>query len=193
MPAQSLQWSKLPALPDAEGFAGMFAGSSGGALLVAGGTNFPDKRPWEGGTKVWYDTVWVLEKPEGKWKKAGKLSMPLGYGGCVTWRDQVICIGGSNAEGHHADVFSLRWAGGKLIQTELPPLPQPCANHGTALLGDTIIVAGGIGKPDAVEALHTVWAFDLLRVEQGGRPSILGRAKNVCLPWRQGSADTFTS
>ena len=33
----------------------------GGAILVAGGANFPDKKPWEGGKKVWYDTVFVLE------------------------------------------------------------------------------------------------------------------------------------
>ena len=39
------------------------AGVSGGALLVAGGANFPDKKPWQGGTKVWYDTVFVLDEP----------------------------------------------------------------------------------------------------------------------------------
>src|SRR4051794_14537917 len=55
------EWKQLPSLPDAEGFAGSFAGVSNGALLVAGGTNFPGKKPWEGGAKVWYDTVYVLE------------------------------------------------------------------------------------------------------------------------------------
>src|ERR1043166_8747887 len=34
-----LQWQKLPPIPDAEGFAGAFAGVSGGALIVAGGAN----------------------------------------------------------------------------------------------------------------------------------------------------------
>ena len=48
-----LEWTQLPSIPDREGFAGPFAGVSGGALLVAGGANFPDKKPWEGGTKVW--------------------------------------------------------------------------------------------------------------------------------------------
>ena len=52
-------WERLPSLPDREGFAGLFAGVSGGALLVAGGANFPDAKPWEGGKKVWYDTVFV--------------------------------------------------------------------------------------------------------------------------------------
>jgi N-acetylneuraminic acid mutarotase len=167
MPAQTLHWTKLPALPDAEGFAGMFAGSSGGALIVAGGANFPDKRPWEGGAKVWYDTVWGLEKAEGTWKKIGKLPRPLGYGGSVTWHDELICLGGSNADGHHADVFGLRWADGKLTQRSLPSLPQPCANHCAVLVGDTIFVAGGIVKPGAVQALHTLWSLDLTHAEQG--------------------------
>ncbi len=40
-----LQWRALPSLPDREGFAGMFAGVTGDALLLAGGANFPDQRP----------------------------------------------------------------------------------------------------------------------------------------------------
>lgn len=106
--SQTPEWSQLPPLPDREGFAAMFAGVSGDALVVAGGANFPEKRPWEGGTKVWYDDVWVLEKPEAAWRKAGKLPRPLGYGVTVTWKDEVLCVGGSNADGHHAEVFSLR-------------------------------------------------------------------------------------
>ncbi len=54
-------WTKLPSLPDREGFAGSFAGSHNGALIVAGGANFPGKRPWEGGAKTWHDSVFVLE------------------------------------------------------------------------------------------------------------------------------------
>ncbi len=74
----------------------MFAGVSGGALVAAGGANFPDRKPWEGGKKVWYDTVFVLEKPDGQWKVAGKLPRPLGYGVSATWRDRVVCVGGSD-------------------------------------------------------------------------------------------------
>src|SRR5690606_10734108 len=111
-----------------EGFAGCFAGVSHGALLVAGGANFPGKRLWDGGKKVWYDTVFVLDQPAGKWKTAGKLPRPLGYGVSVTHGDGVVCIGGSNAEGHYADVFRLEWKNGQLVTTTLPPLPKTVAN-----------------------------------------------------------------
>ena len=49
---RALHWSALPPLPDAHGFGGPYAGVSGGALLVAGGANFPDATPWENGAKV---------------------------------------------------------------------------------------------------------------------------------------------
>ena len=139
----------------------MFAGVSHGAFMVAGGANFPDKRPWEGGTKVWYDDVWTLDKPDGAWRKTGSLPKPLGYGVSVTWNDEVICIGGSSAEGHHADVFSLRIEGQRVATKVYPSLPKPCANLCGEIVGSTLFVAGGIEKPDAVKAMHTFWSLDL--------------------------------
>ena len=76
--AEPVRWERLAPLPDSEGFAYPFAGVHRGALLVAGGANFPGKRPWDGGEKVWYDTVFVLERPEGAWKIGGRLPRPLG-------------------------------------------------------------------------------------------------------------------
>src|SRR4051812_42894769 len=77
-------WQPLPSLPDREGFAGSYAGASGGALLVAGGANFPGKRPWEGGEKSWYDRTFVLEAGAKAWREAGKLPAAGGYGVSIT-------------------------------------------------------------------------------------------------------------
>src|SRR5688500_13025659 len=60
---QTLGWARLPPLPEPVGVAGPYAGAAGGALLVAGGANFPIRMPWEGGEKVWRNQVWILEKP----------------------------------------------------------------------------------------------------------------------------------
>jgi N-acetylneuraminate epimerase len=159
--AQGLSFSRLPDLPDREGFAGMFAGTSGDALIVAGGANFPEKRPWEGGAKVWRDEVWLLASPKAEWKMTGHLPLALAYGVSAVFQDEIICAGGSNAEGHHSDCFALRFADGKLSRRNLPPLPSPCANHCGAMVDGTLFVAGGIGKPDATTALHTFWSLDL--------------------------------
>ncbi len=154
-------WSQLPSLPDKEGFASMFAGVSGSALLAAGGANFPDKKPWEGGKKVWYDTVFMLEKPDGAWKIAGKLPRPLGYGVSVAHGGRVVCVGGSDAVRHYADCFRFEWRGGKLATKPLAPLPRPVANMSGALLGNTLYVASGTEKPDSTSALKTFYALDL--------------------------------
>ncbi len=155
------EWGRVSDLPDPHGVAGAFAGVSGGALLVAGGANFPDKPVWEGGAKVWTDAVYVLPEPDGHWRVAGKLPRPLGYGVCATYRGSVVCVGGSNADGHYADAFALTWREGRLITKPLPPLPQPVANACGALVGSTLYVAGGIRAPDATEALPRVYRIDL--------------------------------
>ncbi len=157
----SITWNELPPLPDKLGFAGPYVGTHNGALLVAGGANFPGKPPWEGGTKVWYDTVFVLEKPGGVWKIAGRLPRPSGYGVSLSAKDGVVCIGGSDAQRHYADVLLLRWENGEIKTSPLPSLPKPCANFSGAVLGNTIYVAGGIETPASTNALKTFWSLDL--------------------------------
>lgn len=160
--ASYLQWSQLPALPGTPGVAGSFAGVSNGALLVAGGANFPDGgTPWTGSAKVWQDKVYVLENASGSWKEAGTLPRPLGYGVSISWREGLICIGGSDAQKHYADVFLLRYANGRVEQTDLPALPSPLANATGALLGEVIYVAGGTVGPAATATEKEFWSLDL--------------------------------
>ena len=49
--AGGLHWEKLPPLPNRGGLGSPYAGVSNGKLLVAGGANFPQSPPWEGGKK----------------------------------------------------------------------------------------------------------------------------------------------
>lgn len=157
----TLDWRQLPPLPDSIGFAGPFAGTSGGALIVAGGANFPDKMPWEGGCKVWYDTAYVLERTNGLWRTSLKLPRPLGYGVSVTTPSGLLCIGGSDSTRHVRDVFLLRWQAGELQCSALPPLPQAMANSCGAVVGRTVYVAGGTPTPDATCAMNNFWELDL--------------------------------
>ncbi len=155
------EWQRLSSLPDKEGFAGPFAGVSRGALIVAGGANFPEKKPWDGGKKMWSDAVFVLTKPDGQWIVGGKLPRPLGYGVSATHGGGVVCVGGSDAGRHYADAFRLDWTDGKLITTKFPPLPTPLANGCGALVGDTLYVAGGQEKPDSPNPSKAAWRLDL--------------------------------
>lgn len=164
------EWKQLPSLPDPEGFAGCYAGVSHGALLVAGGANFPGKKPWEGGEKIWYGKVFVLESPDGEWKPAGTLPRPLGYGVSVTHQDSVVCVGGSDALRHYADAFRLEWKQGRLVTTPLPSLPRPLANGCGALVGDTLFVFSGQETPVSVEAVNAGWTLDLAADDPRWKP-----------------------
>ncbi len=156
------KWNELLSLPDSFGFAGSFAGISNGALIVAGGANFPDGgAPWTGSKKVWNDKIFVLDKPDGKWKLAGKLPQPLGYGVSISWNKKLICIGGSNGNGHTASVVSISYKGNRISLEKLPDLPQPLANSCGALLGNVIYIAGGLFKPESTSAAKIFWSLNL--------------------------------
>lgn len=158
-------WRELAPLPDMEGFAGSFAGVSDGALLVAGGANFPGRRPWEGGNKVWYDLIYVLEDPGGSWKVAGRLPRPLGYGVSVSCGRGVVCVGGGDSNGNSAEAFRLDWREGKLLTTRLPAMPRPIANACDAMVGNHLHIAGGQERPDSKGTLRLAWKIDLSAAE----------------------------
>jgi N-acetylneuraminate epimerase len=161
MDTPTLQWNRLPALPNPEGFASAFAGTSHGALLVAGGANFPDRRPWEGGTKVWYDDIFVLTSASGAWVTAGKLPRPNAYGVSFTTPAGVVCAGGGDSREHWRDVFLLTWEAGRVNTTSLPPLPAPMAFGSGVANGRELYVFGGITRPDATEATASFLVMDL--------------------------------
>ena len=161
------QWTQLEPLPDREGFAGAFAGVSGDALIVAGGTNFPDKMPWEGGVKRWYDDVHVLRDPAGKWEKAGRLPGPNGYGVSLTTMQGLLLIGGGDEREHFRSVWMLRLEGAEAQFDRLPDLPRPCAFMAGVESDGIVYVAGGIERPADTAALATFWALDLLQPEAG--------------------------
>ncbi len=165
----ALDWKTLPAIPDREGFAGSFAGASGGALLVAGGANFPDKRPWEGGTKIWYDRVFALEPGARAWRDAGKLPAANGYGASVQLDDGVLFIGGGDAKRNFAEVWLARWDGRAVKFEAWPALPKPLAMGAGARVGRSVFVAGGLDRPDATNAQKIFLALDLDRRAEGWR------------------------
>jgi sialidase-1 len=154
-------WYELPQIPDPIGFAAPFAGTSSGALVVAGGANFPGAMPWEGGRKVWYDSIFVLPKPQSHWLTGFKLPHAIAYGVSVSTPEGVLCAGGSDAHQHFHDVFLLSWKHEKIEIRNFPPLPRPMANGCGALIGNTFYLAGGIEKPEATNALHTFWSIDI--------------------------------
>lgn len=172
----SLRWEELAPLPpspgqaEQRGVAGPFAGVHGDALIVAGGANFPDAMPWDGGAKIWWDDIWVLEKisdtnPRWVADKIFKLSRRVGYGISVDTPDGVVCAGGHDAERCYAEVFMLSWDARtrEIRRTPLPAMPEPLSFMAGALIGSTLYVAGGQHTMKGAVPSSVFWALDLSR------------------------------
>lgn len=161
-------WTRLPDLPT--GISGQFAGTSNGALLVAGGTYFPISL-FAGGRKMWVDTVQFLRPGGEAWTVAGRLPQPgpTAYGVSVSHGGGLVMAGGCDAERHYAAVRRLRWRGGKLEVQRLPELPEPAAYLSGARIGDTLYAAGGQEDPASPLALRRFRSLDLKRPETGWR------------------------
>lgn len=160
----------MPKLPDAHGFAGAFAGVSEGCVIVAGGANFPSGiMPWNGGLKVWHDTVFVMNpaKESDGWKMVGKMPRGNGYGVSVSTEQGVWMIGGGDAKENFSTVTVVKLdRDGALVFRDMPALPKPLANACGVLVGTTIHVVGGMNRPDATEAESVHYTYDL-KADQG--------------------------
>jgi SSS family solute:Na+ symporter len=171
-PGDFFEWQRLPDLP--RGMAGQFVGVAGnlvddaGVLLVAGGADFPQAPPWDGGQKVSYDDVYLLEPGGEAWRSVGKLPRPTAYGVSISTAEGLVSIGGGDGGVHFTDVYIVGWSGSELTRKALPDLPRPCAFMAGALLGEAIYIAGGQESPDAKEAMKVFWRLDLSKTDGQG-------------------------
>ena len=62
------KWEEIASIPPPSGeniqhgLATPFAGFSNGAIIVAGGCNFPDEPVYDGGIKKYYDNIFVYDE-----------------------------------------------------------------------------------------------------------------------------------
>jgi len=166
-----LKWAVVAELPlpagkkEQPGVAGAFAGISNDVLLIAGGANFPDKKPWQGGKKAYMDDIYMLQKnADGAFSwytpTPFHLAEKLAYGSSVTTAAGVVCIGGETETGYSSKVFLMQWDNTQkeIVLKDLPSLPVPLANACAAVIGNTIYVAGG---ENAGHALNSFFSLDL--------------------------------
>ena len=167
---EAITWKELPELPISKGLSGAFSGVSNGALIVAGGANYPENPELEGRKVTWYDSISVLpDNQEAGWLTAFALQKPLAYGASVSTGDSLILIGGNNAEGFNDEVIQLTWVPTtqSIKQESLPSLPEPLSYTGAAIKGSTLYVVGGQGGDEATELSNIFLSLDLSNLEAG--------------------------
>ena len=169
----------IPPLPDKEGFAGMYAGITGKYLLAAGGANFPEGYPWEGGKKRWYRDIYAIEIENQKnWRKL-PISLPhaMGYGVYGSWHDMFLIAGGETGPGpgEPADkpvrilnkVFAIKYEHDNFSIIQLPSLPIPLKDSCGTVVSNFLLVFGGISDPSDTKASADLFILDLNNLDHG--------------------------
>lgn len=171
-----IEWDNsltLPSLNDQPhiGLAGAFSGFIGNNLLVAGGANFPEAKPWCGGVKTWWNTIYYkdIEDSSSEWKiEKDILPASLAYGVSIELPEGVLCIGGCDSSQCYRDVFLIRINNGKInISNDWPSLPVPLANSTGALLNNKIYLAGGQESMEDQSASNYFFMLDLADRKRG--------------------------
>ncbi|WP_430809648.1 MULTISPECIES: sodium:solute symporter family transporter [unclassified Carboxylicivirga] len=164
--------SSLPAINDStphHGWAGAFVGVHNDRIIMAGGSAFPDGKPWEGGLKHYSDGVMCLSgtPADNTWEEVSsiRLPQPLANGAAVSTPNGVLCAGGQSPEGYSNRVFMIAsTAPGAFELTNLPALPMAISGHGMTLIGETVYLVGGRSpKGDNTK----MWTYHINRPEEG--------------------------
>ncbi len=140
---------RLAGYPIKGGVSAPFTAVVDDVLIVAGGCNFPEKPPYEGGKKVFYNNIYCLnlagDDADATWIDAGEMPQPNAYGSAVAVDGGMLCIGGQNETGALTDVLMIRYdkTAGKATCDTLPSLPVAVFNGGAAVVGDKVCLTGG--------------------------------------------------
>lgn len=156
----STPWRKLPPYPQAPGMAGMMVGAHQGVLIAAGGANFPDVHPWDGGKKSIYPEIHVLLPGENAWRAAGHLPGRRGYGATVSLPDGVLIAGGEDGDQVFQDSLLLRWNGTKVEIIAGPPLPAPTTCAVATVLNGSVYLSGGYCAGAPRVSQNFFWRLD---------------------------------
>jgi len=143
-------WQRIPA--DGltgnlqKGVSAAYAAISHDKLLVAGGCNFPDKLGFEGGVKVYYDDIVMMDTTIlDKWTHVGKLPKPAAYGVSIRLSsNETLWIGGNTGKESLKNVYSVSLQrSGEPKLDALPVLPTAMDNFSGCAIENSIFVGGG--------------------------------------------------
>ena len=149
-----------------EGYAGAFSGICGRKLVFAGGTNYSEEKPWEGGTKIFYDKVYVYDILKDSLidtENLYRLPYAVAYGASVTLPDGILCIGGNNSEVCFPNVFLMTWDEkyNQIQFVDFPDLPVALSYTSATVIGENVYVAGGTFSVTGVDTGSHFFKLDL--------------------------------
>lgn len=148
--ALEIDWQVANHLPAQDGdahigVAGPLTGVLGNKLIIAGGANFPNGMPWEGGSKHYQKEAYVYKLEDGKVELETKIPFvdSLAYAANISDANYLYSIGGERNGIATTDVYRYALKDLQLVREALPVLPIPLTNAAASILNNSIYVIGG--------------------------------------------------
>ena len=129
-----------------EGLAGSFFGKQGDWFILAGGANFPNGKPWEGGAKTFSDEIFVFSESNNQFQSLNvskKLPFGVAEGAYVSTPRGLLCMGGQTSDGISNTAMLLNYNGQDVAVEMYPDLPVAVRNATAAIIGNRVYLLGG--------------------------------------------------
>ena len=159
----------MPGQSHTLGLAGSVCGVHDDVMFVAGGSNFPDSMPWQGGKKKYYSDIYIFKKKGNFLSPIAcdfKLPESIAYSANCSTPKGVVYAGGENEKGISDKVYLMHWnniAKSVIIDT-LPALPVAVSNADAASYDNIVFITGGESK-DGVS--DKCWSIDINNLASG--------------------------
>ncbi len=128
------------------GVAGPVVGVINGQLLIAGGANFPDGLPWEGGKKAYQRSAYLYTISDNQLHLNSEFALSEGFAYSANYSDGdcLYSAGGEDEEGAIDQVYAYRLNDeNRLIRDTLAHLPMNLTNGGLVAIDNHLYFIGG--------------------------------------------------
>ena len=133
-----ITWKQSGVLPEQPnglthiGLSGVVSGVVANQIIIAGGNNFPEGLPWEGGVKKYYDQVFVYDvKGDTVIIADSSVRLPskVAYAAVAQLKEGIFYAGGENEKGPLNSAYLIKKGKQQTFEIiELPHLPIAITN-----------------------------------------------------------------
>lgn len=149
------------------GLSGVVSGVVGDQIIIAGGNNFPEGLPWEGGIKKYYNRVIVYNNQKDTLLNTFTFNLPanVAYAAVAQLKDGIFYAGGENENGPLSSAYFIKKSKSQSFEIiELPSLPIAISNAVAVATENAVYVLGGANKEGVS---NKVWKLALNNIKKG--------------------------
>ena len=147
------------------GLSGVVSGVVDNQIIIAGGNNFPEGYPWEGGVKKYYDQVFVYDVKGDTLIMADssvRLPSKVAYAAVAQLNDGIFYAGGENEKGPLPNVYLIQKnSKNGVVIISWPDLPEALTNAVAVATSNAVYVLGGATKNGVSDKVWAVYLNDI--------------------------------